>query len=218
MNPPDRYDYALVMQLMANAADNNNDLIPTEELCRKLESENSRLRADLAERDKEIEGYRNTIEAQSKTQEEVLMDMQNALEGALSNLAATRAKTREYESRFGCLGCGEVHSGGCCPPHECRTSGVAWFSTTQAINRYHAMEKEIESTRAKLERVVEALTPSVDTKSAYMGNFQFNLPDHNEDGHEVMCKVNVPWITIKEIMAAIRKRAALTTPGADGEE
>lgn len=61
----------------------------------------------------------------------------------------------------------------------------------------------------EIERLRAALTPSVDTKAAYMGEFQFKLPDWDEDGNEVMRNVNVPWTTIKEIMAAIKARAAL---------
>lgn len=62
------------------------------------------------------------------------------------------------------------------------------------------------------ERLLEALKPSLETKQAYMGEFQFQVPDLDEDGNEVMRNVNVPWVTIKEIMAAIRSRAALPHP------
>ena len=59
----------------------------------------------------------------------------------------------------------------------------------------------------KLNRLIEALTPSAETKSAYIGEFPFSITD--VDGNEVMRVVNVPWTTVKEIMAAIRKRAAI---------
>lgn len=49
--------------------------------------------------------------------------------------------------------------------------------------------------------LLNALTPSEETKAAYMGEFQFRLGD---------CPtVNVPWVTIKQIMAAIRNHAEL---------
>lgn len=57
------------------------------------------------------------------------------------------------------------------------------------------------------ENYIEALTPSEGTKAAYMGEFTMKIPMVNEDGDEFMQSVNVPWITIKEIMAAIRTRA-----------
>lgn len=60
---------------------------------------------------------------------------------------------------------------------------------------------------AEIERLVEALTPSEFTKREYMGEFYVPLPDRDENGEECMRRINVPWTVIKEIMAAIRKRA-----------
>ena len=63
---------------------------------------------------------------------------------------------------------------------------------------------------AEIKRLREALTPGAETKAAYMGEFQFRLDD---------CPtVNVPWTTIKQIMAAIRARAALFHPTSEGGE
>ena len=59
------------------------------------------------------------------------------------------------------------------------------------------------------EKALEALTPSAETKAAYVGEFQFSVPDFgNPAGHRF---VEVPWTTIKEIMAAIKARA-ISTP------
>ena len=55
----------------------------------------------------------------------------------------------------------------------------------------------------------EALTPSEGTKAAYIGEFSISFPDIDEEGQEVRRKINVPWTTVKEIMAAILARAAL---------
>lgn len=63
--------------------------------------------------------------------------------------------------------------------------------------------------RGKVERLQEALTPSGDTKSAYIGEFSFNIEDRDEDGEECSRNVVVPWTTVKEIMAAIRARAEM---------
>lgn len=53
---------------------------------------------------------------------------------------------------------------------------------------------------------MEALTPSADTKAAYMGEFSFTVElAHPRLGTERR-SIDVPWTTIKEIMAAIRER------------
>lgn len=49
----------------------------------------------------------------------------------------------------------------------------------------------------------EALEPSGDTKAAYSGEFKFKSPGGR-------MQYTVPWETIKEIMAAISARAALS--------
>lgn len=59
------------------------------------------------------------------------------------------------------------------------------------------------------EALIEALTPSAETKAAYMGEFELTVKIHdNEDGEEEVQSITVPWTTIKKIMAAIRGRAA----------
>ena len=72
-----------------------------------------------------------------------------------------------------------------------------------------ALRAEVATLRASEARMREALNPSGDTKAAYMGEFSVPLPDTDEDGNEVMRQINVPWTTIKQIMAAISARAAL---------
>ena len=52
----------------------------------------------------------------------------------------------------------------------------------------------------------EALTPSGDTKAAYIGEFSFPITLYLGDEEDTRY-VDVPWTTIKEIMAAIRTRA-----------
>ena len=55
----------------------------------------------------------------------------------------------------------------------------------------------------QLERTHAALTPSADTKSAYMGEFQFRFPAYDADGVERMFTPSIPWTAIKDIMSAI---------------
>lgn len=72
-----------------------------------------------------------------------------------------------------------------------------------------AIERLVAENRA----LTEALTPSADTKAAYIGEFSFNVevwdPDGGEDGEgeAVLESKTVPWTTVKEIMAAISARA-----------
>lgn len=62
-------------------------------------------------------------------------------------------------------------------------------------------------------RMEEALTPSADTKAAYIDEFSHNVRCISDEGEEQMFTATVPWTTIKEIMAAIRARAALDEDG-----
>lgn len=75
-----------------------------------------------------------------------------------------------------------------------------------------ALDIVLEATRrkdAKIARLLEALAPSAETKAAYMSEFSFSLTRVDDYGNEYLTKPCVPWTTVKEIMAAIRARAAL---------
>ncbi len=84
-------------------------------------------------------------------------------------------------------------------------------------NALAAAEAKLDAARAEAARLREALTPSAATKAAYINGFQFIFPAFNEAGDEVAFTPNVPWTTIKEIMAAIRARAALDGPATEGD-
>lgn len=64
-----------------------------------------------------------------------------------------------------------------------------------------------DALRARVAKLEEALTPSADTKAAYMGEFSFCISEFDEDGEEFARVVDVPWTTIKDIMEAIARRA-----------
>ena len=72
-----------------------------------------------------------------------------------------------------------------------------------------SLEAAIAAKDAEIERLKEAMTPSAETKAALMGEFTVPLPEIDEDGEEYIRRINVPWTTVKEIMTAIRARAAL---------
>ena len=73
----------------------------------------------------------------------------------------------------------------------------------------------VERLEAENARLREALTPSGDTKAAYIGEFSIAFPLRDEDGDEYTMSINIPWTIIKEIMAAIRARAALRDMGVE---
>ena len=85
----------------------------------------------------------------------------------------------------------------------------------QEENRSHdntvfILRAERDAAIARAEKLEAALTPSLETKAALMGEFSMQFPGLDENGEEYMRTINVPWTTIKEIMAAIRALASLT--------
>jgi len=88
------------------------------------------------------------------------------------------------------------------------------------MGRITDRERDARATAAEaaLQRAVEALTPSAETKAAYSGEFRFPVIDHDEDGNELTGHMIVPWTTIKEIMAAIRARGIAQNKGGSGDE
>jgi hypothetical protein len=68
--------------------------------------------------------------------------------------------------------------------------------------------------RDALTELREALTPSAETKAAYIGEFKMRLHRRDECGDEYHEDVTLSWTVIKEIMTAISNRAALSpSPG-----
>jgi hypothetical protein len=73
---------------------------------------------------------------------------------------------------------------------------------------------KLAASEARAEAMREALTPSGSTKAAYMGEFRFSFRSGMDvDGSDEFTNVEVPWTAIKDIMAAITKRAAASARG-----
>ena len=96
------------------------------------------------------------------------------------------------------------------------TDCAVWFDEradhgAEAIAAWNTRAPDPRLTEVEAERdgLLEALSPDGDTKAAYMGEFSFNITEYGDDGGEIARKIYVPWTTIKEIMAAIKARAAL---------
>jgi hypothetical protein len=82
----------------------------------------------------------------------------------------------------------------------------------QHVNKLHKLWRDAEARAEAAEQQVRdmrgGLTPSAETKAAYIGEFQFNFVVWDPHGEfEITHRPIVPWTTIKEIMAAIRDRA-----------
>jgi hypothetical protein len=75
--------------------------------------------------------------------------------------------------------------------------------------------EEYSALRAENARLREALTPSAETKAAYIGEFHMVTDYVNEFGDSVFTKYTVPWTVIKEIMAAILKRGSTKAQGSE---
>jgi len=85
------------------------------------------------------------------------------------------------------------------------------WATSDLYYEAAALIRRLVAERAKL---VEALTPSGDTKAAYHGEFSFSVTsqfwnDVTEEWETHAQNTLVPWTNVKEIMAAIRARAAI---------
>lgn len=70
-----------------------------------------------------------------------------------------------------------------------------------------AAQERILELEARLASLLEALTPSGDTKAAYIGEFHMGIMLRHR-GQEDYRRVPIEWTTIKQIMAAICARAA----------
>ena len=92
-----------------------------------------------------------------------------------------------------------------------RMEATAAFPMSQFddCERLFALARRGAEAADEIERLRAALTPSVETKAAYIGEFHFVEEELDDEGNSVTRNRTVPWATVKEIMAAIRARAAL---------
>lgn len=101
-----------------------------------------------------------------------------------------------------------------CPNCDVPLWRVSWkqdaIEATNRMGQYfdetQALKAQLAERDGQLLALRGALTPSTDTKVAYMGEFRMNVR-LRLDGDEELRTIYVPWTTIKEIMAAIRNLA-----------
>jgi hypothetical protein len=96
-----------------------------------------------------------------------------------------------------------------------------------AVKHAKAYRARATTAEARCRALNEALTPSADTKAAYIGEVKFTVSTgFDEDGSEIWQDITVPWTTTKDIMAMIVGYAAMSETGrtrpsggdADGEQ
>lgn len=103
--------------------------------------------------------------------------------------------------------------------HADPLSGVSYVHESQApevspkcfddVARDHLMAKLTEA-RARCTALHKALTPSAETKAAYIGEVKFTVATgFDDEGCEIWQDITVPWTTTKDIMAMILGHAAL---------
>lgn len=81
------------------------------------------------------------------------------------------------------------------------------------------LRQELATARARCIALNEALTPSAETKAAYIGEVKFTVSTgFDEDGSEIWQDITVPWTTTKDIMAMILGHAAMSSLPPDGAE
>lgn len=75
---------------------------------------------------------------------------------------------------------------------------------------YSKQVREIERLTAERDALTEALTPSVGTQGAYAFDFTYGPVMVGMDDIKWQATQCVPWATVKDILKAIRERAAKT--------
>jgi len=88
------------------------------------------------------------------------------------------------------------------------TTRIAELETERdiLIGGHDQLTAALAASQAECKRLNNALTPSAETKRAYMGEFSVPLPEMDEAGNEYIRSINVPWTTIKKIMQAIKEQ------------
>ena len=88
--------------------------------------------------------------------------------------------------------------------HESQTARAMCAEEQERIRAH-----DLAAARKTIAAYEEALTPSAETKSAFWGEFEIVNTQLDDDGEEYTIKSFVPWDAVKEIMKAIRARAAI---------
>ena len=80
---------------------------------------------------------------------------------------------------------------------EAVNTACRYYTACGYTDRAEAILAAHEEREKELAALREALTPSADTKAAYIGEFAFCIPEIDEEGVEHSRRISVPWDTIK---------------------
>lgn len=72
-----------------------------------------------------------------------------------------------------------------------------------------ALVSQLNTITDQRDRLIAALTPSGDTKAAYMGEVRDEYSYTDEEGYDHTAYRPVSWTAIKDVMALIRKEGGL---------
>ena len=93
--------------------------------------------------------------------------------------------------------------------HECYQAVTGATGEPGDWNGARPVVERIKALEAQNAKLREALTPSADTKAAYMSEVVLEtISDEDEDGLPVAVTRFVPWTAIKDTMKLIRARAS----------
>lgn len=81
------------------------------------------------------------------------------------------------------------------------------LDASDAVTAINGLIWSLERRETEIERLRAALTPSAETKAAYIGEFTMDLRQLDEFGVEQTARITIPWTSVKEIMRAIQKYA-----------
>jgi hypothetical protein len=91
-------------------------------------------------------------------------------------------------------------------------NGKKYISLDEFVEVIALAKGNFDIVKMERDRLMDALTPSPDTKSAYVGEFGWTreLQDPSGDGDDTYCEsLTVPWVVTKDIMKAIREYAKI---------
>jgi len=143
----------------------------------------ARLRAGQVESERQL---KDAFERLGNAEEAVqVLALQKAqleaeLEAKQAGLAAAEERNRLLSERLafweGCSGCGEYHDPEVmCPPHEMRTTGMAWFQVR--INKALKRAREAEADKVRLARDKESLCIDLGTANGQIVRLRQQLAE-----------------------------------------
>ena len=88
---------------------------------------------------------------------------------------------------------------------------LAAIEEARGFREIEKLRDQLAASEQRVKALEDALTPSAETKIAFISEFSFRPSGYIANKYsDAMERVIVPWVTIKEIMKAIKQRAEAT--------